>query len=199
MYDAIKDFLSKGSVNEKALIKQDNLFLIPSNDNTSKLSQELEQLPQDKVVLKEFLMELDDSFDYILIDTPTSTNIIVVNALVASHYLLIPARLDFFSFVGLAHMMNFYYRINATISPYLKLLGLIPVSFSHNARVSKDVLAELQKNFGDRMILPVLRNDIKIVEASSYGKPIHRYAPKSRVAADIAKIAQEILRRIDRR
>lgn len=195
LYEALIDFLTNKKVEEKAIHKQKNLFLLPSTSKVAALEIELDHLSNKESVLKEFLIEYDNLFDYIFIDTPPSLGLIVINALVASQYLLIPVKLDFFSLVGLAQMMNFYYKINATLSPSLKLLGLIPIMFSTQARVCKEVLQELQKTFGDRMILPVLRNDIKIVEASSHGISIHRYAPKSRASMDIKAISQEILRR----
>ncbi|MGJ8455410.1 ParA family protein [Pseudothermotoga sp. U03pept] len=195
VYEALIDFLNNQHVRKDVLYRQNELFVLPSNGKIAALEVELDQLPNRESVLKDFLLDYDRDFDYIFIDTPPSLGLTVINALVASQYLLVPVRLDFFSLVGLAQMMNFYYRTNATLSPSLKFLGLVPIMFSAQAKLCKEVLQELQRTFEDKMIFPILRNDIKIAEASSHGLPIHRYAPKSRAAQDIKAIAEEVLRR----
>ncbi|HCO97864.1 MAG: ParA family protein [Pseudothermotoga sp.] len=196
VFDAIDDYLEKHNTGPQVLLRQEKLFILPSNPKTVLLEEKLESLPNKESVLKDFLVEFDRDFDFILIDTPPSLGLTVLNALVASQYLLIPVKLDFFSLVGLAQMINFYYKVNATFSPYLRLLGLIPISISSRANVCKDVMNELRTTFGERLLLPTLRNDIKVVEASSHGLPVHRYAPKSRATEDLTKIAREIMRRL---
>jgi len=196
VFEAISEYLKKQSVDSQVILRQQGLSILPSNSKTVLLEEELASLTNKESVLKDFLMELDRDFDFIFIDTPPSLGLTVLNALVASDYLLIPVRLDFFSLVGLAQMINFYYKVNTTLSPYLKLLGLIPISISARARVCNDVLNELRTTFGEKLLFPTLRNDIKVVEASSHGLPVHRYAPKSRASEDLTKISQEILRRL---
>ncbi|MCD6102419.1 MAG: ParA family protein [Thermotogaceae bacterium] len=196
VYEVLVSFLKSGAIEREALVRQDNMTILPTNENIAALDVELKDIPNGESVLKDFLMEFDRDFDYIVIDTPPSLGLVTINSLVAADYLVIPVRLDFFSLVGLAQVMSVYYKVSSTLVPNLRLIGLVPIMFSARARVSREALKELEKTFGEVMVLPRLRTDVKVVEASSHGVPVHKYAPKCRAAADLKAITLEILKRV---
>lgn len=197
IYEMIISYLNSSDFMDyyEYVVNSRNLALIPSNEKIAALEVELSSIKNKESVLKDVLVEFDSMYDFIVIDTPPSLGMIVINALVASDYLIIPVKLDFFSLVGLAQMMNFYYRINSTLAPSLKFLGLAPIRPTAKAKVSDEVLEELKRTFGEELILPILRNDVKVVEAASHGMPVYNYAPRCRASQDIEHIAEEILRR----
>jgi chromosome partitioning protein len=194
IYEALVDFLRKKNWNPELLhIAGNNLTLIPSNQNLAALDVELSQVQGGELVLRDFLFEIEQSFDYLIIDTPPSLGLTTLSGLVAAQYLVIPTRVDFLSGVGLAQMMDLYYRTNATLNPLIRFLGIVPTMFESRTRISREILGELSQTFGQARVFSPLRRDIKVVEASSHALPVHRYAPRCRAAQDIRRIATEIV------
>ena len=196
IYEVLIEFIKNKKVNKDVIIKTSKLDLIPSNENIAALEIELSNFNNQNSILKDFLIEFEKDYDFIIIDTPPSLGLITINALVASDYLIIPVKLDFFSLVGIANMMNIYYKINSMYAPNLKLLGIIPVNLNSRAKISKEVFKEIENTFGKDKLFPFLKQDIKFVEASSHGLPIFKYSPKSSGSEAIRKISKELLRRI---
>ena len=140
-------------------------------------------------------MEVDNSYDYVLIDLPPALGLLSVSSLVAARWLIIPIEPTFLSMDGLAQMTGILYKINADLNPELRLLGILPVKCDLRTNLARSVIAEIRQNFGDDTILPAVRNDIKLAEAPSFGKTIFEYAPTCRGAQDYSDVVEFILTR----
>ena len=136
--------------------------------------------------MRNLLMEVEEYYDFIIIDLPPSLGLITVNGLTASDWLLIPIELSFLSMDGLAQMMGVLYRVNAQLNPALRLLGIMPVKCDLRTNLARSVKEEVEKNFG---------LDIKLAEAPSFGKSIFEYAPGCRGAMDYLQVVETILAR----
>ncbi|MGC8778941.1 MAG: ParA family protein, partial [Candidatus Caldatribacteriaceae bacterium] len=141
IYEALIDFLERKQWKPELFHTiGNNLTLIPSNQNLAALDVELSRIPNGELLLRDFLLEVEHSFDYLVIDTPPSLGLTTLSGLIAAQYLIIPTRVDFLSGVGLAQMMDLYYRTSATLNPLLQFLGIIPTMFENRTRVSREVL-----------------------------------------------------------
>lgn len=196
MYEALVDFIEKKTWREDLFLSTGSCTLIPSNSRLAALDVELNHVTDGVLVLRDFLFEFESSFDYIFIDTPPSLGLVTLSALAAAQYLIIPTKVDFLSGVGLAQMMEVYYRTSASLNPLLEFSGIIPTMFETKTRITREIIKELSQTFGEEKILPPLRRDIKIVEASSHGVPVHRYAPRCRAAQDIRQITDKLVERV---
>ena len=81
--------------------------------------------------LKEALADLD-SFDFVVMDTPPSLNIITINALTASDYAVIPAQADIFSLQGITQLGQTIEAVKRYTNKDLKVLGIVLTK--HNTR-----------------------------------------------------------------
>ena len=73
--------------------------------------------------------------------------------------------------------MGVLYRVSAQLNPALRLLGILPVKCDLRTNLARSVKEEVENNFGLERLLPLVRNDIKLAEAPSFGKSIFEYAP----------------------
>lgn len=169
--------------------------LLPARPDLSALEIEAAQMPNGKALLQELILELDTVYDFILLDLPPSLGLITVNGLVAADDLIIPMEPSFLSMDGLAQMISILYKINAELNPKLNLLGILPIKCDLRTNLARSVLAEIRQNFGEKRLLPPIRNDIKLAEAPSFGKTIFEYAPQCRAAEDYAALVKLILAR----
>ncbi|PKM75810.1 MAG: ParA family protein [Firmicutes bacterium HGW-Firmicutes-15] len=178
------------------IIRGKQLFdLIPSKPDLSALEIELANRSNCQSLLKDLLLEVENTYDYILIDLPPSLGLITVNGLVAANWLLIPIEPTFLSMDGLAQMTSILYKINAELNPELRLMGIVPIKCDLRTNLARNVVEEIRQNFGDNRLLPPVRNDIKLAEAPSFGKTIFDYAANCRGASDYLQLAQSIIAR----
>lgn len=142
--------------------------------------------------LAKVLVSFKNEYDYILIDTPPTVAVLTLNALVAATHVMIPILLNFLAIEGLAQLTQNIYRINASFNPDVRMTGIIPNQYNIRSNHSKRVMKEIQENFGEDMVSPRIRNDIKIAEAPEFRIPINLFAPKSRGCMDYNLLADFI-------
>ncbi|MGB0663635.1 MAG: ParA family protein [Pontibacterium sp.] len=128
---------------------------------------------------------IKDDYDYVLIDTPPVLGVLMVNALAASHHLIIPVQTEFLALKGLERMVRTIEMINRARKKPLAYT-IIPTFYDRRTQAAVSSLKALSQTYGDRLasaIVPVdtkLRNaSIQGVVPSSYdsqGRGVHAYA-----------------------
>ena len=83
-----------------------NLKIIPSHLNLSGIEFELASDKNRASKLNSKFNNLEEEFDFILIDCPPSLGILTVNSLVASNSVLVPLQCEFYALEGLAQLLK---------------------------------------------------------------------------------------------
>ncbi|WP_353684292.1 ParA family protein [Thermodesulfovibrio sp. 3907-1M] len=181
----------------KAVFKTDweNLFIIPA-DPLFEHGRVLNNRALRDVIEK---AGFHREFDFILIDTPPSLDSLLINALVASDYVLIPFLPHFLSTEGIKSLARLFFKIAVRENPSLKLLGLIPVMINQRIQQHRKVTDSVSNQFGKNRVFHGIRADIKLVEAFENHTPVKLYSPNSRGALDYEILADEILLEIEKR
>ncbi|MGI5920897.1 MAG: ParA family protein [Syntrophomonadaceae bacterium] len=199
LYELLHIIISKQPVKtalENTIIRGQQLFdIIPSKPDLSALDIEAANYSERHSLIKDLLLEVGDTYDYILIDMPPSLGLITVNGLVAGNWMIIPIEPSFLSMDGLAQMTGILYKVNAELNPDLRLLGILPVRCDLRTNLARSVVEEIRCNFGADRLLPPVRSDIKLAEAPSFGKTIFEYASNCRGARDYLQVVASILAR----
>jgi chromosome partitioning protein len=125
-----------------------------------------------------------ERFDLVVLDTPPSLDLLLVNALAAADAALVPTIPHGLSAEGVNQLSRLFFRIATTVNPDLKLVGVLPVMVNNHINHHRDVVDDLGRQYGANRVLRGIRSDIQLAEAFSARQPIRSYAPKSRGAAD---------------
>ena len=195
MHIAANGEIKKTELQNGIIHGQKKFDLLPAKPDLAAIEVELANKSNSHSLLKDLLLELENNYDYILIDLPPALGLITVNGLTAAQWLIVPIEPTFLCMDGLAQMTGILYKINAGLNPGLRLLGILPVKCDLRTNLARSVLGEIRQNFGENHILPAIRNDIKLAEAPSYGKTIYEYAPSCRGAADYKQLVETIIAR----
>ncbi len=170
-------------ISEIAIHARKNLDVV-LNDHTCELVKEhIKQANFREYILNNVLEEARESYDVIFIDTPPSTDVLHVLALVASDFLIIPANMDFLALDGVSYILKTLQTIShypGVESPVL--VGVMPTLFDKTTSETMNNIRQLQENIGKDWILPPIPRDTHIREASSHGQTIWEYDPKSHAA-----------------
>ena len=171
----------------------ENLKLLPADKNLTGAAIEMIELPDREFVLKRILSPLAAEFDYILVDSPPSLNILTVNALVAAHSVLIPIQCEYFALEGITDLLDTLKRIRHSFNPDLSILGILLTMYDERTNLSAQVRQDLRNYFSDLMLNTVIPRNVRLAEAPSFGKPIIIYDIRSKGAESYISLAKELL------
>ena len=172
--------LSKDSV-RRLIVETDypNLHLIPST--TALATLERQAIGQDGMglVLSKALAYIADDYDYVLIDTPPLLGVLMVNALAACQYLVIPVQTEFLALKGLERMVN---TLNMMSRSRKKALGytIVPVMFDRRTQASVTSLRSIRNTYPEQAWPGHIPVDTRFRDASKAGVPPHLFDPGGR-------------------
>ncbi len=132
--------------------------------------------------------EITAQFDVVIVDTPPSLDLLLINALCSAKWVLVPYVPHPLSYEGIRQLMRVMFRVMSKQNPDLKILGFLPMTAAAHIRQHRSVTSDVSRQFGAHRVLSGIRSDIKLAEAFAVGKPIRAYAPQSRGAQDFADL-----------
>ncbi len=171
----------------------DNLKLVPADKNLTGATIEMIEMPEREFLLKRLLAPLLGCFDFILIDSPPSLNILTLNGLVAADSVLIPIQCEYFALEGITDLFDTLARVRRTFNPRLSIQGILLTMFDERTNLSLQVRDDLMNHFAGRMLQTIIPRNVRLAEAPSYGKPILLYDTRSKGAESYIRLAKEIL------
>jgi chromosome partitioning protein len=136
----------------------------------------------------------DAPYEYIIIDTPPSLCWLTESALISAQHALVCATPEFYSVKGLERLSQFMESIGQRHP--LNVLGVILSFWNSRGKSNEAFLEVIEKTFPEKILKNKVRRDIRVSEASVFGKPIFETAPKSRAAEDYLLITKEIVKRL---
>ncbi len=145
--------------------------------------------------LKTLLSDINEHFDYVLIDCPPSLGLLTINALVAASELLIPIQCEFYALEGVTKLLESMRMVKTRFNPDLDIFGVLLTMYDSRTTLSKQVAEEVNKYFDKKVFKSIIPRNVKLSEAPSHGLPVNEYAPMSKGALAYAKLAKEVTRR----
>ena len=173
-----------------------NLDLMPSSLDLAGAELNLAGVEKRNELLKNALSSVVDAYDYIIIDCPPSLGTLTVNALVASHGVIIPMTCEYYSLEGLSQLMLTVSQVKKLYNPTLDVTGILITMYDKRLNLAKQVLAEVDKYYSDKLFKTTVARNIRITEAPSYGKPVVFFDKYSKGAIAYDKVVSELLKRI---
>ena len=174
--------------------KYKNLDLAPTTPELSNAEVEMTKLDSRFTILKKRLKFIQDSYDYIIIDSPPSLSLLTVNAMISSNFLLLPVQTKFYALEGVAQLLESM-KLVKKVNPDLKLLGVVATMFDRRTSLSTRVLAEIQKYFKSKVFETVIPRNVRIAEAPSHAVPVGDYDHFSKGARAYRDLTKEIIER----
>ncbi len=171
------------------------LDLLPSHIDLAGAEVELVYKPTRERVLQHKLAEVKDAYDYIFIDCSPSLGLLTINALTAANAVIIPIQSEYYALEGLSQLMNSISLVKQHLNPSLEVDGVVLTMYDSRSLISRQIAEEIKKFFTKRLFEIVVPRNVRLVEASSFGKPIVLHDPKCAGARAYKALTQEYLNR----
>ena len=171
--------------------------LLPSNEQLTRAEVDLLKAHERELRLRRALDQVVQNYDYILIDSPPSLNMLTVNALVAAQGVIIPTQCEYYALEGLSALLGTIERVRQTANPQLQVEGVLRTMFDPRNNLANDVSARLISHFGDNVYRTIIPRNVTLAEAPSHGLPVICYDKASRGSRAYIALAGEMLRRAE--
>lgn len=169
--------------------------LLPANLELSAMEMSLVLAINRESVLKNYLRQVKDNYDYILIDCMPSLGMITLNALAAADSVIIPVQAQYLPAKGMTQLLQTVLKVKRNINPNLKIDGILLTLMDNRTNLGKSTAEILRRNFGGaiRIYKSVIPIAVKAAEASTKGKSIYAYEPHSPAAKAYREFTKEVL------
>lgn len=171
----------------------EGLDIIPSHIDLVGAEIEMLNLENRERILKQILTPLKEKYDFILIDCSPSLGLITVNALTAADSVIIPVQCEYFALEGISKLLNTIKIIKSKLNPALEIEGFLLTMYDSRLRLANQIYEEVKRPFRDLVFTTVIQRNVKLSEASSYGKPVLLYDADSKGSINHMQLAQEIV------
>ena len=187
--------LEQAEISEIILHSPSGKFdLMPANRDLAGAEVELVDQPHRETRLKNALSQLDQTYDYILIDCPPALNLLTINGLCAAHAVMIPMQCEYYALEGLSDLVQTIKKVRTHLNPDLEIEGLLRTMFDPRNMLAQQVSEQLKQHFGDKVYRTVIPRNIRLAEAPSFGMPVLYHDKSSKGAQAYLALAGEMLR-----
>lgn len=170
-----------------------NLHLLPSHIDLVGAEVELINTWQREYVIKRFVDQIKDEYDYVFIDCLPSLGLITVNAITAADSVLIPVQCEFFALEGLGKLLNTIKLVKKQLNKTLEIEGILLSMYDKRLRLANEVVSEIQEHFKDQVFDTIIHRNARLGESPNFGKPVALYDATSKGAINFFNLAKEVL------
>jgi chromosome partitioning protein len=173
----------------------EGISLLPSNNGLAGMEIALAPIIGRETVLRQYIEMVRSLFDYILIDTAPTLDLLAVNALAAADSVIIPVAPKFLDAKGLELLLKSIAQTRKHINPNLAIGGILLTMVDRRANITKDIINMIKQAYGDNISIfkEPIPHSVRAVEASATGKSIFEYDPNGKIAMAYASLAREVL------
>jgi chromosome partitioning protein len=156
-----------------------NLYLIPAT--TALATLERQAIGQDGMglVIMRALAQIHNDYDYVVIDSPPLLGVLMINALAACHWLVVPVQTEFLALKGLERMVNTLTMMSRSRKKPLNYT-IVPVMFDRRTQASITSLRAIRNTYGDLVWPGHIPVDTRLRDASKQGVPPHLFDANGR-------------------
>ena len=169
--------------------------LLPSNIDLSAAEVQLVTEVAREQVLARALAPVVGDYDFVIIDCQPSLGLLTVNALTASHGVIVPLECEFFALRGVAMLVETIQKVQDRLNPELEIDGLVATMYDSRTVHSREVLARLVEAFEDKVFHTAISRTVRFPETTVAGEPITTFATASGGAYSYRQLAREVIAR----
>ena len=174
---------------------KEGVDLLPGNIELSALEVVMGNVMSRELIMKEYVEQIRERYDYILIDCMPSLGMITINALVAADSVLSPVQAAYLPVKGLQQLIKTISMVKRRLNRKLYILGILLTMVDFRTNYAKDIAARVHESYGAEIGIfeTVIPFSVKAAEASAEGVSILTYCSGSKVGIAYKNLTREVL------
>ena len=172
----------------------EGIDLMPSNNSLAGMEISLAPLIGRETVLKQYIEKVKSLYDYCLIDTAPTLDLLTVNALAAADSVIIPVVPRFLDAKGLELLLKSIAQIRRQINPALSIGGILLTMVDRRANFTRDIITLVENAYGSniRIFGEHIPRSVRAAESTAQGVSIFTHDPNGKVAAAYQSLVREV-------
>lgn len=166
------------------------LSLIPCGPELGNIEHQAMRGVKRGTLLRDAMLDKFQDQDFVLIDCPPASNLLVINALFSTHEALIPVAGDYLSLQGLSYLIGTFKNFEKLGHKINELF--VMTRFNTRRRLPQQVMDTLKQYFPKRVLATRVREAAALAECPSFGKTIFEYRKNSNGAIDYQSLALDL-------
>jgi chromosome partitioning protein len=169
-----------------------NLDVAPSNVLLSGAEMELSIRQCREFFLKQLLKQVEDDYDFCIIDCSPSLSILTLNALVASNEVIVPVQTHYYAVEGLKQLLDSIETVQERYRSNITSVRVLLTFADTRTLLSRDIEQQIRDHFGTQIFQTVIHRCVRLAEAPSANQTIINYAPDCKGATEYKALAKEV-------
>jgi len=197
--ETLYDIITSGYLAEKCIQSTEYGDIIAGDSLLKSADTDVKTGPKMYKYISKALKNIEDKYDFILLDTPPRSGVLLGNVLFASDYVVVPVTCDIFGVQGItdfAQEVEEYMEDNEN----LKILGLLKIKYKGRQALTRDIeenlLPDFAKQLSTKIFESTIRESVKCQEAQTLQMRLSDYAPSCTTYADYEAFVDELLREV---
>ncbi len=182
----LDDYIHQTGIND--------LWCLPSEPSLDDFYQEMQQ--EDDLSFFIRREQLNENFDYVIVDCPPNMGSLSLNILAIADYALIPVMTQYIALTGLELTLKLIRKVQRRLNKNLKILGIFGTMYDRRTKSSKIVLQKLQEKYGKQFMTTIIGINSKLIEAYESKKPVMLYNKSARGNKEYFELAREIIKKV---
>ena len=181
--------LGKASIADARVECEDGVDLVPSVIELAGAEAQLLPRPGREYVLRGALDDVREEYDVILLDCSPSLGVLTLNALTASHGLIIPMPCEMLSHRGVGQLLDTVADVQKILNKDLEVIGILPTLFDGRSNHAQEVLADVGERYDLPVLSPPIPKTVRFAEAPAVGRSILATSRTSKGAKAYREVA----------
>ena len=169
--------------------------LLPANLELSGFDLALNHVLNREHLVKSVIEALKANFDFVIFDCGPNISLLMINALTAANWVLVPVEAEFLAVRGISLLMETIEEVQSTTNPALKILGILITKYDARGNVTRDLVANVREAYGRHIhVFPtIIPRALRVVESSVEGQSVVVFDPDSPPARAYVQFGREVL------
>jgi chromosome partitioning protein len=193
----IRDIIEeKEMILEAGIIRHtEGVDLLPANNSLAGVEITLAPLIGRETILRQYIDRVKPLYEYILLDTAPTLDLLTVNALAAASGVIIPVVPRFLDAKGLELLLKTISQMKRQINPHLTIEGILLTMTDRRTKFAREIISMIESAYGGRIHIfkEHIPYSVRAAETSATGKSIFSHDLNCTVAAAYASLVGEVL------
>jgi chromosome partitioning protein len=181
-------------LSEGILHHKEGVDLMPGNIELSAIDVSLVNTMSRETVLRNYINNIRENYDYILIDCMPSLGMLTINALATADSVIIPVQTHYLPAKGMTQLLQTITRVKRQINPKLTVDGVLLTMVDNRTNFAKDISFVLRRDYGDKLCVfkTEIPLSIRAAETSAQGKSLYAFDPNGIAAKAYQAFTKEV-------
>jgi len=173
----------------------DGVDLLPANSSLTGIELALAPLIGRETILRQYVEMVAPLYDFVLIDTPPTLDLLTVNALAAANSVIIPVVPKYLDAKGLELLLKSIAQIRRQINPKISISGILLTMVDRRANFTQEIITLVENAYGGKIHIfgEYIPRSVRAAECTARGVSIFSHDPTGKVATAYAALTREVL------